>query len=179
MSRLPRFWRLDAVSHPSWRLGAVCYLRTGTGDDPPARRSARQRHRRLWGSLRLPPRDPKVQRLASLAVFDGLGRRRLRSVARLADEVVIAPGSRLTSAGRPALQGFLVLSGRLVARDRDGTLWLLGPGAAPGLAALAARTHHTSEVTALTRTRLIVLTPQNLPGVLAAAPALRAMPSGS
>lgn len=125
--------------------------------------------------MRWPRRfDPKLERLAGVPALRGLGRRKLHAVARLADEVVVAPGAPVTRAGRPATQGFLVLSGRLVAREPGGALWLLGPGGAAGPAEVAARRPYAADVTALTRSTLLVLTPRVLASVLALAPELRA-----
>jgi len=101
--------------------------------------------------------DPKVELLASVPLFAGLGRHELEEVAQLGDEVDVPSGHVLMRQGDRGDEMFVVVSGELDI-DRDGRLINhMGPGAAVGEMSLLAEGPRTATVTTVGPTRLLVV----------------------
>ena len=72
------------------------------------------------------------------------------------DEVAVATGQRLATAGRPASECLVVLEGEIDALGRDGAR-RLGPGAGAGWCAMWAAADQPETLVAATSARLLVM----------------------
>jgi len=101
-------------------------------------------------------KDPKVDLIASVSMFEGLGRRELEQIAQLVDEVDIPAGKVLMRQGETGAEMFVVASGRFTI-ERDGrVLRDVGPGAAIGEISLLAEGPRTATVTAAEPSRILL-----------------------
>jgi CRP-like cAMP-binding protein len=100
--------------------------------------------------------DPKVDLIASVPLFKGLGRKELEQIATLLEEVDVPAGKVLMRQGETGSEMFVVVSGRFRI-ERDGRfLRELGPGSAIGEMALLAEGKRNATVTASEASRLLV-----------------------
>lgn len=100
--------------------------------------------------------DPKVDLIASVSIFSGMGRRELEQVAQLMDEVDVPAGKVLMRQGETGKEMFVVVQGR-VSVERDGKVVAeSGPGSAMGEIALLSEGPRTATVTTLEPSRLLV-----------------------
>jgi CRP-like cAMP-binding protein len=101
--------------------------------------------------------DPKVDLLASVPLFSGLGRGELDDLARLVEEVDVPAGRVLMRQGDTGNEMFVVVRGK-VAVDRGGQrVAELGPGVAVGEMALLSEGSRTATVTTLEPSRFLVV----------------------
>jgi CRP-like cAMP-binding protein len=102
-------------------------------------------------------KDPKVDLLASVPLFSGLGRGELEELARLVDEIDLPAGHVLMRQGDRGNEMFVVVSGALDV-ERDGRMINhMGPGAAVGEMSLLSEGPRTATVRAAGPTSLLVL----------------------
>jgi CRP-like cAMP-binding protein len=101
--------------------------------------------------------DQKLQMLANVPLFDGLGHRDLEEIGRLCDEVDLPAGRTVARQGASGSEFFVILDGT-VSVDRDGAhLRDLGPGDFFGELALLGHVPRTASVTTTTDSRFLVL----------------------
>ncbi|HJW22028.1 MAG TPA: cyclic nucleotide-binding domain-containing protein [Candidatus Limnocylindrales bacterium] len=118
-------------------------------------------------------RDPKVDLLASVPLFTGLGRAELEQLAQLVDEIDVPAGYALMRQGERGDQMFVVVSGELEI-DRDGrTINHQGPGAAVGEMSLLAEGARTATVRTTGPARLLVLAHREFHSLMDAHPTVR------
>ncbi len=119
-------------------------------------------------------RDPKLDLLASVPLFAGLGHAELEELGRLVDEVDGSDGRVLMRQGQPGDEMFVVVSGELEI-ERDGqAVGRQGPGTAVGEMALLSEGPRTATVRAVGPTRLLVLAHREFHSLMDAHPAVRA-----
>lgn len=118
-------------------------------------------------------RDPKVDLLASVPLFTGLGRAELEQLAQLVDEIDVPAGYALMRQGERGDQMFVVVSGELEI-DRDGrTINHQGPGAAVGEMSLLSEGVRTATVRTTGPARLLVLAHREFHSLMDAHPTVR------
>jgi len=101
--------------------------------------------------------DQKLERLKAVPLFSGLKRRELEEVGRLADEVDLPAGRKLTVEGRQADEFFVIVEGT-VRVDRGGvTVRRLGSGSFVGEIALIDGGPRTATVTTETDGRYLAV----------------------
>ena len=100
--------------------------------------------------------DPKVDLIASVSLFKGLGRKELEQIAQLVDEVDVPAGQVLMRQGETGHEMFIVADGK-VGIDRDGKrIAERGPGSSIGEISLLSKGPRTATVTVLEPSRLLV-----------------------
>ena len=93
-------------------------------------------------------KDSKVDLIASVPLFEGIGRRELEEIAQLVDEVEIPAGRVLMRQGENGAEMFIVATGRF-SIERDGNhIRDVGPGASIGDMSLLSEGPRTATVTA-------------------------------
>lgn len=117
-------------------------------------------------------RDPKIDLLGRLGLFEDLPARRLRDIAAVFDVVELEPGHHLTEQGRLGQEFFVVVNG-VASVDVDGVnVAAVGPGDLVGeLAVLDTRTR-TATVTARTAMTVLVAERRSLAPLLGRIPLL-------
>ena len=101
-------------------------------------------------------RDPKVDLIASVSMFKGLGRKELEHIAQLVDDVDIPAGKVLMRQGESGAEMFIVAAGT-VRIERDGKFIRdAGPGTSIGEMALLSEGPRTATVTATVPTRILL-----------------------
>jgi len=102
------------------------------------------------------------QQLSQLPLFSSLGKRELREIAALTDEVAIREGEELLHQGDFAYEFMVVIDGSAdVVRD-DEKVAELGPSDFLGEIAALDRSHRTATVVATTPMRVAVMTARDL-----------------
>lgn len=119
----------------------------------------------LWRSA-----STKARLLQRVAFFEGLSPRQLGRVARLADEVEVAAGKRLATAGDTGRELFVIVEGRAVAKTPRGRTVHLGPGQFFGEIGLIDGGPRSATVEATTPMRLLVIGQREFWGLLADVP---------
>jgi CRP/FNR family cyclic AMP-dependent transcriptional regulator len=110
---------------------------------------------RLFGS------DVKVDALKRAPLFEGLSRKELEELARLADDLEVPAGKVLTRQGDTGREFFVLMDGQVeVVRDGE-VLGTSGAGDFIGEISILEDMPRTATVTATTPVRLFVLTAQN------------------
>ena len=118
-------------------------------------------------------RDPKVDLLASVPLFAGLGHAELEQLAQLVDEIDVPAGHVLMRQGERGDQMFVVVSGE-VEIDRDGrAINHQGPGAAVGEMSLLSEGTRTATVRTIGPARLLVLAHREFHSLMDAHPTVR------
>jgi CRP/FNR family cyclic AMP-dependent transcriptional regulator len=97
-------------------------------------------------------------RLRSIPLFDGLGKKERREVARQADEVDVQPGRQLVREGEFAYEFFAIEEGTAEVRRGDQLLAELGPGDFFGEMGLIGQVTRNASVVATSPMRVLVLT---------------------
>ncbi len=72
--------------------------------------------------------DGKIEKLAALSIFDGCSRKKLATIARLTDFVLVSPGTVILREGEPATQVVIMSQGRLQVQRRGGGAGSAGKG---------------------------------------------------
>jgi CRP/FNR family transcriptional regulator, cyclic AMP receptor protein len=117
--------------------------------------------------------DQKQAMLSKVPLFAGLRPSDLDELAMNSEEVDVATGRVLANEGEPGEEFFAIVSGR-VGIDRGGShVRDLGPGDYFGEMALLMKGPRTASATALTETRLVVLTRAQFLSLLAIHPAIQ------
>jgi CRP/FNR family transcriptional regulator, cyclic AMP receptor protein len=97
-------------------------------------------------------------RLRAIPLFDGLGKKERREVARQADEVDVEPGRQLVREGEFAYEFFAIEEGTAEVRRGDQLLAELGPGDFFGEMGLIGQVTRNASVLATSPMRVLVLT---------------------
>jgi CRP/FNR family cyclic AMP-dependent transcriptional regulator len=101
--------------------------------------------------------DKKLELLARVPLFSGLGKAGLAQVAKLADEIDLPAGKQLLQQGDHPHEFFLIVDGS-VRIDRDGAqINTLGPGDFLGEIALLDGGQRSATATAVTPVSLLIL----------------------
>ncbi len=101
--------------------------------------------------------DPKVDLIASVPLFKGLGQKELREIAQLVDSVDIPAGQVLMRQGDNGSEMFVVATGS-VRVERNGTfIRNAGPGSSIGEMSLLSEGPRTATVTAAEPTRILLV----------------------
>lgn len=117
--------------------------------------------------------DSKVDLIASVPLFQGLGRAELGEVARIMDEIDLPAGHVLMKQGDLGRQMFVVARGR-VAVERNGTkVNELGPGGAAGEMALIAEAPRNATVTTMEPSLLLVADHRGFHSLMDVSPTIR------
>lgn len=117
--------------------------------------------------------DQKQQMLSKVPLFAGLRPSDLDELAMNSEEVDVATGRELAREGEPGEEFFAIVTGR-VGIDRGGEhVRDLGPGDYFGEMALLSKRPRSASATALTDSRLVVLTRAQFLSLLAIHPAIQ------
>ncbi len=117
-------------------------------------------------------RDPKVDLIGGLGLFEGLSRRRLREAASVFDIVDLEQGTELTAQGHLGHEFFVVVEG-VASVERDGTvIGAVGPGEIVGELAVLDTPVRTATVVARTPMRVLVAERRQLAPLLGRTPRL-------
>jgi CRP/FNR family transcriptional regulator, cyclic AMP receptor protein len=101
--------------------------------------------------------DKKLELLARVPLFSGLGKGSLAQIAKLADEIDLPAGKQLLQQGDHPHEFFLIVDGS-VRIDRDGAqINTLGPGDFLGEIALLDGGQRSATATAVTPVNLLIL----------------------
>jgi CRP-like cAMP-binding protein len=101
--------------------------------------------------------DQKLELLKRTPLLEGLGRRDLEEVGRLADEVDVAAGHVLMREGDPGREFFVIVDGSVRVERGGSVLATLGPGDFLGEIALIDEGPRTATATTETPATLLVL----------------------
>jgi CRP-like cAMP-binding protein len=120
--------------------------------------------------VRLFAHDAKVDALRRAPLFEGLSRKELEELAKLADDLEVPEGKVLTRQGDTGREFFVLMDGE-VEVERDGqSLGRRGAGDFIGEISLLEDIPRTATVTAATSVRLFVLTGQSFRSVVESQP---------
>ena len=99
-----------------------------------------------------------AKHLSSLPLFSGLGKRELKALAQIADEVDLSEGRKLVREGDYAYEFFVLEEGTAEVRVGDEHVADLGPGDFFGEIGILAKEHRTATVISTSPVSLVVLT---------------------
>ena len=117
--------------------------------------------------------DTKQAMLSRVPLFANLGSRDLDELAMNSEEIDVSAGRTLARQGEAGQEFFVIVDGR-VGIDRDGThLRDLEAGDYFGELALLSSNPRTASATALSDSRLVVLTRQQFLSLMSAQPAIQ------
>ncbi|HUK45144.1 MAG TPA: cyclic nucleotide-binding domain-containing protein [Gaiellaceae bacterium] len=102
--------------------------------------------------------DPKLVALKAVPLFDGMSKKDLAAVARIADGLDLPAGKVLIEEDRLGSQFFVLLDGEADVRRRGRKVNTLGKGDFFGEIALLADRRTTATVTSRTPVRVLVIT---------------------
>jgi CRP/FNR family cyclic AMP-dependent transcriptional regulator len=117
--------------------------------------------------------DDKARLLGRVPLFARLKGSELEHVARLADEVEVAAGTRLTTEGRSADEFFVIVDGSVEISRGGSSVRTMGPGDFLGEIALVDNGPRTASATTTAPTRLLVLGHREFHTLLDDYPAVR------
>jgi CRP-like cAMP-binding protein len=100
--------------------------------------------------------NSKVDLIASVSMFKGLGRKELEQIAQLVDEVDVPAGKVLMRQGQSGSEMFIVASGRFKVERNGSYVREVGPGAALGEMSLLSEGPRTATVTAVEPSRILL-----------------------
>lgn len=102
-------------------------------------------------------KSSKVEMLKNVALFRELSRRQVEQIAQLADEIEVAAGKRLASAGETGHEFFVILDGQATVSTKDRRRIRLGPGEFFGEMSLIDGGPRSATVDAATTMKLLVI----------------------
>jgi CRP/FNR family cyclic AMP-dependent transcriptional regulator len=111
--------------------------------------------------VRLFNQDTKVQALKRAPLFEGLSRKELVELARVTEDLEIAPGEVLCKEGETGREFFVIVEGETDVTRKGKRVAARGGGDFVGEIALLEDTKRTATVTAKTPLRVFVLTRQD------------------
>ena len=117
-------------------------------------------------------KDPRVDRLRKVPLFEACNDKQLQFIATRVEEVDVPAGKVLTEQGRSGGEFFVILSGEADVRRGAATVNTLGAGDYFGEIALLDNGERTATVTAKTPLRCLVLSPRQFQDVLYQDPAI-------
>jgi CRP-like cAMP-binding protein len=100
--------------------------------------------------------DPKVDLIASVSLFQSLGRKELEQIAQLVDDVDIPEGKVLMRQGERGSEMFIIAAGTVRIERNGEFIRDAGPGTAIGEMALLSEGPRTATVTANEPTRILL-----------------------
>src|SRR5215217_2735641 len=103
--------------------------------------------------MRLFSQDTKVEALKRAPLFQGLSRKELVQLARLSDDLEVAPGKVLCKEGETGQEFFVIIDGKVEVKAKGRRVASLGAGDFVGEIALLERIPRTATVTAETPLR--------------------------
>jgi CRP/FNR family cyclic AMP-dependent transcriptional regulator len=106
-------------------------------------------------------RNTKVDALKQAPLFDGLSRKELAELARVAEDVDVEAGRILCREGKSGREFFMIMEGEADVTQNGRHLTTCGRGDFFGEVALIDAVPRTATVTARTATRFFVITRQN------------------
>jgi CRP/FNR family transcriptional regulator, cyclic AMP receptor protein len=119
-------------------------------------------------------KSAKVDLLRNVRLFAGLSQRQLEQVARLAEEVDVAPGARLTAAGDIGHELFVIVDGHAAVTTASSRTVRLRPGDFFGEMSLVDGGPRSATVVASTPMKLLVIGHREFWSLLNEAPQLTA-----
>lgn len=102
-------------------------------------------------------KDAKVDLIAKVPLFAGLGKQQLARVAAIADEIDLPQGKALAREGERGREFFILLEGEVDVRRKGRKLATRGAGEFFGEIALVSDVPRTATVTAATPVRALVI----------------------
>jgi CRP-like cAMP-binding protein len=117
--------------------------------------------------------DSKLAALKTVPLFEGLKKRELAAVSRIADELDLPAGKELIREGGPGSQFFVLLAGEADVRRHARKVNTLGPGDFFGEIAILANREATATVTTTTEARVLVITRASFSKLLRDAPKIQ------
>jgi CRP-like cAMP-binding protein len=117
--------------------------------------------------------DSKVDLIASVPLFEGLGRAELGEIAKLMDEVDVPAGHVLMKQGDLGRQMFVVAQGRVAVERNGQKINELGPGGAAGEMALIAEAPRNATVTTMEPSLLLVADHRGFHSLMDVSPTIR------
>lgn len=102
-------------------------------------------------------KDAKIELIAKVPLFAGLGKQQLARVASIADEIDLPEGKPLTREGERGREFFILLAGEVEIRRNGRKLSTRGAGEFFGEIALLSDIPRTATVTATTPVRALVI----------------------
>jgi CRP-like cAMP-binding protein len=117
-------------------------------------------------------RDGYLKHLGSIPLFASCSKRQLEEIGRVADEVVVEPGTVLVKQGDVGLQLFIIVDGTATATRDGAPIASLGSGDFVGEMAVLERGRRNATVTADTQVTVLVLTAAGLSQLLDDVPGL-------
>ena len=117
-------------------------------------------------------KDPRIDRLRKVPLFDTCDEKQLEFIASRVDEVDVSAGKVLTEQGRSGGEFFIILSGDADVKRGGKTVATLGAGDYFGEIALLDNGARTATVAATTPLRCLVLSPRQFQDVLYQDPAI-------
>lgn len=96
-------------------------------------------------------------KIADVPMFSGLTDREIRTLAQRADQVSVAPGTKVVTEGATGREFYVLLTGEAKVTRRGRTLRKLGPGDSFGELALIAGTPRGATVTTTKPSEMMVL----------------------
>ena len=108
--------------------------------------------------MRLFSHDTKVEALGRCSLFEGLSKKELGELARVTEDLEVAPGKVLCKEGGAASEFFVIVEGEVEVTKGGRRIAALGSGEFFGEIALIEHTTRTATVTATTPLRFFVLT---------------------
>jgi CRP/FNR family cyclic AMP-dependent transcriptional regulator len=117
-------------------------------------------------------KDPRIDRLRRVPLFDACNEKQLAFIATRVDEVDVPAGKTLTQQGKSGGEFFIILSGEAEVKRGASTVATLGAGDYFGEIALLDNGPRTATVTAKAPMRLLVLSPGQFQDVLYQDPAI-------
>jgi CRP-like cAMP-binding protein len=120
-------------------------------------------------------KDPRVDRLRKVPLFDGCNEKQLEFIATRVDEVDVPAGKTLTQEGRSGGEFFVILSGDADVNRGGRPVTTLHSGDHFGEIALLDNGARTATVVAKTPLRCLVLSPRQFQDVLYQDPSIAVM----
>lgn len=113
-----------------------------------------------------------LDHLASVSLFSNCSKKDLQTIAKVSDEVEVAPGKTLVEQGRTGHEFFLILDGTATVRRNGEIVTELGPGDYFGEMALLDRLPRSASVVADSAMQVLVLGQREFNGLLDTVPGL-------
>ncbi len=116
--------------------------------------------------------DTKIEALKRSPLFEGLSRKQLTYLARLTDDLDVAPGTVLCEQGSLGREFFVIIEGEATVTRGRKAVATVGPGDFFGEIALLEHVVRTATVTAATRLRFFVISDRAFNSVLETDPSI-------
>lgn len=118
-------------------------------------------------------KNVKLELIKRVPLFSGCSKRELEEIARIADEVAMAEGAKLTHEGATGYEFLVLVDGNADVRRKGRKVNTLGAGDFLGEIALITGTPRTATVTTTTATRMLVITARDFKTLLRRMPSLQ------